>query len=93
MNLITKGQAPLITHDPDILGGKPVVAGTRMSVEAILESLAGGMEIDEMLVEFPFLSKAQILAALDYAAQVMSTTKGYIFPKNQTTTHEISRRR
>ena len=58
----------LITQNPAILGGKPIITGTRMSVEVILEFLAGGMEIKEMLKEYPYLTKEQIQAAIRYAA-------------------------
>lgn len=88
----------LITQDPKILGGKPIIAGTRMSVEVILEYLAGGMEIKEILKEFPFLTKEQIQAAINYAAEKVGKTKTYKFSKfekNYTpaTPHEIYRRR
>ena len=58
----------LITQNTNILGGKPIIAGTRISVEVILEFLAGGMEIKEMLKEYPYLTKEQIQAAIRYAA-------------------------
>ncbi len=63
----------LITQDPKILGGKPVIAGTRMSVEVILEFLAGGMEIKEMLKEYPSLTREQIQAAIQYAVDKVGT--------------------
>jgi len=44
----------LITQNPEILGGKPIIAGTRMSVESIMELLSSGMEIKEILKEYPF---------------------------------------
>jgi len=85
----------LINSDPKILGGKPIIAGTRMSVEVILEFLAGGMEIKEILKEFPFLSKEQVQAAISFAAEKVGKTK---YPKNkaesalpQATPHEIRR--
>lgn len=81
----------LITQDPKILGGKPIIAGTRMSVEVILESLAGGMSIEEMLREYPFLKKKHIQAAIDYAARVVSKEESYIFEKASVVTHEIHR--
>lgn len=62
----------LITNDPKILGGKPIVAGTRMSVEVILEFLAGGMEIKEILKEFPFLKKEHIQAAITAEGAIYS---------------------
>ena len=78
----------LITQDPKILGGKPIIAGTRMSVEVILEFLAGGMEIKEILKEFPFLTKKQLQAAIQYAAKKVTANKSTSI---QVTPHEIRR--
>lgn len=83
----------LITQNPKILGGKPIIAGTRMSVEVILESLAGGMSMEEMLREYPFLKKKHIQAAIDYAAKMVGKEESYLFEKASTTPHEIPRRR
>ena len=88
----------LITKDPDILGGKPIIKGTRMSVEAILELLASGMEIDEILKDYPILKKGHILAAVEYASRLVGRTESYIFDtakaaNSQTIAHEVSRRR
>lgn len=79
----------LITQDPKILGGKPIIAGTRMSIESVLELLASGMEIKEILKEYPFLKKSHVLAAIKYATRLVGKTETYIF----TTPHAISRRR
>lgn len=81
----------LITQDPKILGGKPIIAGTRMSVETILELISSGMEKNEIIKEYPFLTKEQIQAAVNYAAKLMSREESYIFDKAQVTAHEISR--
>ena len=67
-----------ITQNPAILGGKPIISGTRMSVEAILELLASGIEIKEITKEYPFLKKAQVQAAIDYATKVVSREEKYI---------------
>lgn len=88
----------LITRNPEILGGKPIIAGTRMSVEVILEFLAGGMEIKDVLKEFPFLTKDQIQAALNFAAKAVGRKKGSqdidtLKMRPAATAHEISRRR
>lgn len=87
----------LITQDPDILGGKPIIKGTRMSVESILELLASGEEIDTILKEYPFLTREQIQATIDYAARLVGKTETYIFETAKKavvqTTHEISHRR
>ena len=61
-----------ITYDPNILGGKPVIKGTRISVQFILELLGAEMSIDEILTEYPHLQLEDILAALDYAAQTIA---------------------
>lgn len=88
----------LITQDPDILGGKPIIKGTRMSVESILELLASGVEIDEILRDYPILKREHVLAALDYASKVVGKTHTFIFDTaktaiSQVSRHEISRRR
>ena len=58
-----------ITVDSSILAGKPIIKGTRMSVEFILEMLSSGISVEEILREYPHLSKADILAALAYATK------------------------
>ncbi len=80
-----------IVSNPKILGGKPIIAGTRMSVEVILEFLAGGMEIREMLKEFPFLTRDQIQAAIEYAAKAVEKKRRDV--NLQAIPHEIYRRR
>lgn len=82
---------PIITRNPKILGGKPIIAGTRMSVEVILESLAGGMDMEEMLREYPFLKRKHIQAAIDYAAKIVGKEESYLFEKASAVTHEIHR--
>jgi len=55
-----------IVFDPKILGGKPIIKGTRISVEFILELLSSGMNIDEILKEYPHLKKNDVLEAVSY---------------------------
>lgn len=62
---------PRITTDADILGGKPVIAGTRISVSLVLEKLRVGWCIDEPLEEYPRLTDDHVTAALAYAAEHM----------------------
>lgn len=81
----------LITQDPKILGGKPIITGTRMSVETILELISSGMEKNEIIKEYPYLTKEQIQAAVDYATKLVGKEESYIFDKAQTVAHEISR--
>ena len=63
--------APGIVVDPAIKGGKPLIKGTRISVELILGRLASGMSYDELAVEYE-ITKEQILATLKYAALALS---------------------
>lgn len=61
-----------IETNPNIMFGKPVIKGSRLPVEMILEKLAYGETEDEILKEYPFLKKEDIKAALLYAAKTLS---------------------
>jgi uncharacterized protein (DUF433 family) len=61
----------LIVSDPALMMGKPVIAGTRITVELILEKLAGGESIEQLLEAHPRLSREAVLAAIDFAAQAL----------------------
>lgn len=63
--------APRITVDERVAFGKPVIKGTRVPVELVIGQLAGGMTIEEVMREYE-LKKADILAALDYAAKTLA---------------------
>jgi uncharacterized protein (DUF433 family) len=58
-----------ITSDPAILGGKPIVKGTRISVEFILELFASGATLQDVLRAYPQLTAAAVEDALRYAAR------------------------
>ena len=58
----------IITIEPDKRSGKPCIRGTRMTVQDVLEYLAGGMSEAELLAEFPDLTAEDIRACLAYAA-------------------------
>lgn len=60
-----------IIYNPNILGGKPIIKGTRISVDFILELLSSGMGYNEILKEYRHLKKSDILDALEYAAKVI----------------------
>jgi uncharacterized protein (DUF433 family) len=60
-----------ITIDPNVLAGKPVIRGTRISVEFILDLLANGWTIEEILENYPQLEGEDVIAALKYAAEVL----------------------
>jgi uncharacterized protein (DUF433 family) len=59
-----------ITTDPEICHGKPTIRGLRYPVENMLELLASGMLIDELLIDYPDLEKEDFLACLEYAARL-----------------------
>ena len=61
-----------IVSDPKIMLGKPVIKGTRITVELILKKLSEGMTIEKLLEAYPHLTKEDILAALSYSADVIS---------------------
>jgi len=66
-----------IEINPNIMMGKPVIKGTRITVELILEKLSSGESIEELLDAHPRLSKEAILAALGFAATILKGDKVY----------------
>jgi uncharacterized protein (DUF433 family) len=62
-----------IESNPEILAGKPIIKGTRISVEMILEWFASGATIPELLKQFPQLTEEGIRQALQYAARSVNT--------------------
>ncbi len=73
----------LIISDPEIMMGKPVIKGTRITVELILEKLAAGESIDQILEEHPRLTREGIQAACGFAAQ--SLKSDLIYPIDKAT--------
>ncbi len=67
----------LIVSDPQVMLGKPVVAGTRITVESILEKLAAGESEEQILSAYPRLTRDGIRAALAYAAEAMKSEVAY----------------
>ena len=68
-----------ITIDPDICHGKPTIRGLRYPVENMLELLASGMTMDELIVDYPDLEKEDFLACLEYAAKLTQIKSIYKF--------------
>lgn len=60
-----------ISIDPDVCNGRPVVRGTRIAVQTVLEFLAAGDSVEDVLEEYPGLVRADVQACLDYASRVM----------------------
>ena len=61
-----------IERNPEVMLGKPVIKGTRITVEHLIRKLADGYSIDELEKNIPHLTKDQILAALEYAADIIA---------------------
>ena len=70
----------LIESRPDVMMGKPVVRGTRITVESILEKLAAGETIDDVLEAHPRLSREGVLAAIAFAARALRADVVYPTP-------------
>jgi uncharacterized protein (DUF433 family) len=69
----------LIVADPKVLMGKPVVAGTRITVELILEKLGAGETIEQLLDAHPRLTREAVLAAIAFAAETLRADVVYPF--------------
>lgn len=61
-----------ITIHQDICHGKPTIRGLRYPVENMLELLASGMTIDEILIDYPNLAKEDLLACINYASRLLN---------------------
>ena len=72
-----------ITADPEILAGKAVVKGTRLSVEFVIDLLAKGWTTKDILKNYPQLAREDIQACLAYAGKILRTEKVYPLHFNQ----------
>ena len=61
----------LVASDPSVMMGKPVITGTRITVELVLERLSAGETVEQILEAHPRLTREGILSALHFAAQAM----------------------
>ena len=62
----------LIDRNPDILGGTPVFAGTRVPVRILMECLEAGDRLDDFLLDFPSVSRDQAVAVLEKARVILA---------------------
>jgi uncharacterized protein (DUF433 family) len=62
-------QRPPVTRDPEVLGGTPVFAGTRVPIVSLFDYLEGGDTLDDFLRQFPSVSHEQALAMLETARE------------------------
>lgn len=70
-----------ITVDPEILVGKPVVKGTRISVEFVVDLLGRGWTTEQVLGEYDHLTPEDIQACLAYASDVLKSERVYLLPR------------
>jgi uncharacterized protein (DUF433 family) len=61
-----------ISINPDICNGRPVISGTRIPVQTVLEFLGAGDSIEDVLEEYPSLTKEDIYACIQYASKLMA---------------------
>ena len=74
-------QPGLIQSNPNIMMGKPVIAGTRITVELIIEKLAAGESVEQLLEAYPHLTRESIQAALEFAAKALRADVTYPVPE------------
>ena len=60
-----------IVTNPEVCNGRPVIAGTRIAAQTVFEFLAAGDSVDEILEEYPMLTRADVLACFEYASRLM----------------------
>jgi len=70
----------LIESNPKVMMGKPVVAGTRITVELILEKLGAGESVEQILAAHPRLTREGVLGALEFAAAALRADVVYPAP-------------
>lgn len=73
-------ETPRIISNPRVMMGKPVIAGTRLTVESILEKLAAGETIDQILEAHPRLTREAVYAAIAFAAAALRADVVYPVP-------------
>ncbi|MBS3956005.1 MAG: DUF433 domain-containing protein [Clostridiales bacterium] len=71
-----------IVSDPNVMMGKPVVEGTRVTVETILDELGAGESIEQILEAHPCLTRDDVLAAVRFGAEVLRADVAYPLPKS-----------
>ena len=70
-----------IAIDPNVLVGKPVVKGTRIAVELVIDLLGRGYTTEQVLKQYDHLAAEDIQACLAYAAEVLQSEKVYALPR------------
>lgn len=76
--MLNKNLIARITVDPEICHGKPCVRGLRYPVETLLEYLAGGDSVEDLLAEFPDLEREDILACLEFSRRMLAVKSAHL---------------
>lgn len=63
---------PRIAQDPDVMFGKPVIKGTRVTVEVLLRLLGSGLTVEQVAAEYPHVTPDDVLAAQAFAADFLA---------------------
>jgi uncharacterized protein (DUF433 family) len=66
-----------ITFDPAVMGGKACIRGMRVTVSAIIDQVAAGRTLDQVLADYPYLERADVMQSLQYAAYLVSGERAY----------------
>lgn len=64
-----------ITHDPKVMGGKPTIRGMRVTVGTVVGLIGAGRSIEQVLADYPYLEREDVLQALRYAAWRVEDTE------------------
>jgi uncharacterized protein (DUF433 family) len=64
-------EKPVVHSEPDIMSGTPVFVGTRVPLQTLFDYLEGGETLDKFLKQFPFVTRDQAIAALDFARDTL----------------------
>lgn len=68
---MSEAREPRVISTPGVCGGRPRLSGTRLTVHDILVALGAGDTVDELLIDFPYLTREDFSAVLRYAAEVL----------------------
>jgi uncharacterized protein (DUF433 family) len=69
-----------VTVNPEVLVGKPVIKGTRIAVEFVIDLLARGWTAEQILKEYDHLTREDIQACLAYASEMLKSERVYLLP-------------
>lgn len=70
---VDSGMTERIQIDPQVCGGRPVIRGTRIAAQTVMEFLAAGDRIEDVLAEYPSLTREDVLACLDYSSRLLGS--------------------